>query len=337
MAPHSGHMAQPPGNPIYSAASVPPLPPARAVPKPWSPPAWPTVQRTPDRSQSPGWPVAPLNTLRRQVQESRTIQRLPLPTLTTTEAAQKHHPNYTIPVPGSNDGSTTTVHLDDWAFKKRTVDQKVKKRVRIVMLDAIRNWDCSGSIVDRLISVIAQIQDTSPDAPFYQRVVDHWGGYLVAAQENIQRRENDIPKNCIDVRLTTEDIKKNLTSTVVKIGWVTLLKEGRERLKAELLRGTSCPAKDQVKLLKAAVPTTNDPVTRDLYTKGFLDDEMSLKTKKVYKPPLPRGSKITALMEAPKYNDEGKINSFNFGYGHISYTLFLEWRMCADLTIKQQV
>jgi hypothetical protein len=134
-----------------------------------------------------------------------------------------------------------------------------------------------------------------------------------------------------------KDISKKETDTVVRIGWVTLLKEARELLKAELLKGTPCPAKDQVKLLKAAVPTTMDLATKDLYTKGFLDDEMSLKTKKVYKPLVPRGSTITAAMEGPKRNDEGKINSFNFGYGHISYTLLLEWRMCADLTIKQQV
>jgi hypothetical protein len=107
---------------------------------------------------------------------------------------------------------------------------------------------------------------------------------------------------------------------------MTLLKESREELKKALQGGKKSPsAMGEVDLVKKAAGSTKDPVIKELIGLGILDDEMKLDTavKRI-------GQKAYTASNAGG-------GMFNFGYGHLRFIIFLEWRICAEMMLNQSV
>jgi hypothetical protein len=258
------------------------------------------------------------------------IQRMQV-SLAVEETTQKHHPNYKFTTGIGPGAQTHNVDLDPWITRSsRGYDQKfVERSQKKAIGKLIAAWTCKQTIVDDLLPfLVGTVTGGSYtyNASLRSYVGEDLARHLVALQENIKRRERDIPANCYDVDLEIVD-KLGKKSTVRKtIGWTTLLKEARALLKKELLARKECPAvMGSVTLLKTAVQNTTDGPIQELRRLELLDDEMALETR-------------TRNHDGIKYTAAGTgIGAFNFGYGHLRFILFLEWRICSEVWLGQTV
>lgn len=260
------------------------------------------------------------------------LQRTKKLNMAVEEGAQKHHPNYKFEIGTGPAKTTKNVDLDPWITRKgfgysqKYVEKSEKKALRKL----INAWDVSKSIVDDLVTnyVGAKNDDSSID---FDETKHGFVGvdlamHLMAMQENVARRVGDIPANCNDVNLEINDRLTGKSTVRKKIGWMTLLKESREELKKALLSNTKSPsAMGDVDLVQKAVRSTADPVIPELIRLGVLDDEMKLKTDTIRD-----GQKAYTASNAGG-------GQFNFGYGHLRFIIFLEWRICSELMLNQSV
>ncbi len=253
------------------------------------------------------------------------------------EGRGEHHPIYKFKV---GTGSTISHDLDPWITKTGKVGyqnskhslyigKSDRKRLRKSLDKIVNAWDGSKSIIHALLKEFYGVStedwtdwDIDPNKiaiasyEAQQSLVIH----LLALQENIMRREGDIPANCYNVNLTTKPRVGVETTERVAIGWTTILKEARVLLKAQLVNKAAAPAAPaSITLLQTAVQNTTDAGIVKLKNLGLLTDIMQL-----YAGSKRKGHNL--------YTAEGDgVGSFNFGYGHLRFILFLEWRIVDDL------
>lgn len=261
----------------------------------------------------------------------RVVQRVPV-SLAIVESAQDHHPIYQFTTGVGGGAQTHNVDLDPWITRKglgydqKYVDKSQKKAIRKL----ITSWTCTGSIVNELVKDLVGTPNVGGVYDYQDTRRSFVGAdlarHLIAVEENVKLREKDIAINCYNVSLKKTDRLAGESTETKVIGWKTLLKEARGELKKAVLAGKKCPsAMGDVTLLKTAVQNTTDPSVRDLRALGLLSDEMGLDTA------LKRVGNV-----AYEASSTGS-GSFNFGYGHVRFILFLEWRICAELLLSQAV
>ena len=261
----------------------------------------------------------------------RVVQRVPV-SLEVVESAQDHHPIYRFTTGTGPGAPTHDVELDPWitrkgfGYEQKYVDKGQKKAIRRL----ITAWTCTGSIVNEFVNTLVGAPSGAGVYDYQDTRHSYVGAdlarHLIAVQENIKLRERDIAVNCYNVDLKKTDRLRNVTTERKVIGWTTLLKEARAELKKSVLAGTKSPnAMGDVTLLRTAVQNTADPSVRELRRIGLLSDEMGLDTS------LKRVDNI-----AYEATSTG-AGSFNFGYGHVRFILFLKWRICAELLLGQTV
>lgn len=285
-----------------------------------------------------------LGNLRQSANQS--VQRKILPLQRTTnlnmaveEGAQKHHPNYKFAIDTKGEKSSKDIDLDPWITRKgQGYNQKQGLESEIEDLKKIINsWDVSKSIVDDLVTtyVGAKKDDSSID---FDETKNSFVGvdlamHLMSMQENVARRVGDIPNNCFNIELDIYDrLKKGNSKEKKIVGWMTLLKESREELKKALLSGKKSPdAMGDVDLVKKAAGSTKDPVISDFISKKILNDEMKLNTKPI------RMDNIKTWTASIADISKDDKRQFNFGYGHLRFIIFLEWRICAEMLLNQSV
>ena len=213
-------------------------------------------------------------------------------------------------------------YLDPWITRKGLgySQKNVERSERNKLKKLINAWDVSNSIVDDLVInyVGAKNDDSSIDFDETKHGVVgvDLAMHLMAMQENVARRVGDIPANCNDIDLKINDRIAGESTVRKNVGWMTLLKESREELKKALQSGKKSPsAMGEVDLVKKAAGSTKDQVIKDLIGLGVLDDEMKLDTavKRI-------GQKAYTASNAGG-------GQFNFGYGHLRFIIFLEWRI----------
>lgn len=260
------------------------------------------------------------------------LQRVTKLNMAVEEGAQKHHPNYKFDIGTGPAKTTKNVDLDPWITRKGFgYSQKyVEKSEKKALKKLINAWDVSKSIVDDLVTNYVGTKNDDSSIDFDETKHGFVGVdlamHLMAMQENVARRVGDIPANCNDIDLKINDRIDGESTVRKKVGWMTLLKESREELKKVLLSNTKSPtAMGDVDLVQKAVRRTADPVIPDLIRLGVLDDEMKLDTavKRI-------GTKAYTASNAGG-------GMFNFGYGHLRFIIFLEWRICAELMLNQTV
>jgi Domain of unknown function (DUF4157) len=244
------------------------------------------------------------------------------------EGAQRHHPVYKFTY---GNLAEENYDLDPWitlnskagyegADRSRSFKKSIKRLVK--------DWDCSNSIIKSLVthlvgasySTITEVnfarEGLSGMSPMGHRALIR---HLLSLEENIGRREGDIPVNCYNVKLKTKPRLGDETEEIVSIGWKSLLKDARLLLKKELENGTAAPAMHAIDLIKTAVPNSVDPGISKLRGLGLLGAEMELDTK-----PKRHGQNL--------YTASGTgSGQFNFGYGHLRFILYLEWRIVHEL------
>ena len=262
--------------------------------------------------------------------KTNPVQRVNLD-MTVEEGAQKHHPNYKFEIGTGLAKKTKNIDLDPWITRKGHgysqlyVGRSDKKALKKL----IAGWDTAKSIVDDLVTnYVGQESQTGIDFDEYAHgfVGTDLAMHLMAMQENVARRVGDIPANCNNVNLKINDRLEGESTVRKNVGWLTLLKESREQLKTALLGGQKSPgAMGDVGLVQQAVNGTADPVINELIDLGVLDNEMKLNTSTIRK-----GTK------AYKASNAGG-GQFNFGYGHLRFIIFLEWRICSELLLNQSV
>jgi hypothetical protein len=250
------------------------------------------------------------------------------------EGRGEHHPYYKFKIGG---GESVTHDLDPWIT--RTTEPiylrydnfigRERKSLRKRLNKVINAWDGSKSIIHALLGefygVTTEIWtdwDINVDAIGMKSVDARYSlvRQLLSLQENIRRRERDIPANCYNVDLLTEPRIGVPTTERIVIGWTTILKEARLLLKAQMKNAVACPdGPHDITLLQTAVQNTNDPGIVRLKNLERLSDTMQLDQT----PRRVGHNRYTATQVGAK--------SFNFGYGHIRFILFLEWRIVDDL------
>lgn len=250
------------------------------------------------------------------------------------EGRGEHHPYYRFTIGA---GQAVTHDLDPWitrtsklGYQKNLayLEKSEKKKLRKKLDKVINAWDGSKSIVNGLLNEFYGVAtedwtdwDFNPDAINLKSAEANYAlvRQLLSLQENVKRREDDIPANCYNVDLLTAPRVGEPTTDRIIIGWKALLKAARVLLKAEMKSKHACPAgPGDVTLLQTAVQNTNDAGTLRLRGLNLLSDTMQLSTA-----PLRVGQNLyTASQVGAK--------SFNFGYGHVRFILFLEWRIVDD-------
>lgn len=260
------------------------------------------------------------------------LQRTTKLNMAVEETDQDHHPNYKFDIGTGAAKTSKTIDLDPWITRKGLgyAQKNVEKSERKQLRKLINAWDVNKSIVDDLVTNYVGTKNDDSSIDFDETKHNFVGVdlamHLMAMQENVARRVGDIPVNCNNIDLQINDRIEGVSTVRKIVGWTTLLKESREELKKALQSGKKSPsAMGEVDLVQKAVRRTADPVISDLMGKGILSDEMKLNTDTIR-----IGTKAYTASNAG-----GGL--FNFGYGHLRFIIFLEWRICAEMMLNQSV
>jgi hypothetical protein len=269
-----------------------------------------------------------------------------------TPGAQFHHPTYEF---AFNGGQFETHDLDKWITDgtpqgflayATTLTQGTYAQT---VLPTINGWNTAQSILVALNPQLvgttawtasAQVQggfDTNFDTP--QTVAatpdgQRFARHLLSLQENIARRERDIPANLPQVITVVFKPKSGKNEKhVLQPDWPGVLAQARALLQAKLTAGVAAPAdwKD-VKLHYLAMWASTDPALTELRDRALLTkdnaDVVKFKNNATSGNGMQRGPASATWTPAKV---DGKALEFNFALGHLRFILWLEWRAMTEL------
>jgi hypothetical protein len=259
----------------------------------------------------------------------------------------EHHPRVSFDFGGW--GESESYELDPWISSKAApIDLTAfpaDPRPRILV--CVQGWQFNRSIIDDLVDVLlatkpvlswnqAEIQEALADDARNRRVVKH----LLSLKASVNQRVADIPRNMpTKIQLKFQGKGKAKAPETITINWMTVLAEGRRRVKDMLLQGTACPKPRQgkppaegVTIVTDALLAVNDPGLAALKKYGILL-EGEYQSPGYYKEGLKYTVSATVLEPGPIKKEGGKTvkPDFSFGLNHLRFILYLEWRAVSEL------
>jgi hypothetical protein len=281
------------------------------------------------------------------------LQRTNVTGTVTTNPAQKHHPFYRFTYP---DGTADKLfELDKWITDKidspAVAHAALQPGTAAAVRQLVHAWDGNASIIGQLIdTLIATAPVTDWKAADISPAV--LGGatgksivpLLLSLKANLKLREDDIPNNVptnFNIKGTPKVPTARNTKTDVDktVGWGSVLKDARLALKGKLDKQDPewAPAdKKDVRLVDDAIETSTDAALVELRRIGALEKPKSGPQKGRQRfdasPHTGKGGTVVNYT----VTHEANIESFNFGMNHLTFILWMEWKLLTELMRPQQ-
>lgn len=228
-----------------------------------------------------------------------------------------HHTDFEFRFAGTR--QTKRYNLDPWIVGNKAIVQPRGQSAAVTGL--VRDWACNDSIVDHLVNRLLltshsaePLEGTVASAHLATDGPRAFVLHLMALRANIAQRVGDIGANCPSSAMIVPLKKGGGEPETVQINWRPIFKNGRERVKAEILAGHRCPGKDAVLCAHQALAAADQPGLNRLRDLGFLVGGQFVKSA--------GGRKL-----------QGGDNSLNFAVGHLRFILYLEWRAVDELIV----